>query len=150
MFERKKEHTTSMNTRDELIQNVVSTMRNQTKKMQLSVIPTLKSYIPLNEFLALHLLYKEGNHIVSEIAEHMHISNSSMTCISDRLMEREFVTRVRSQKDRRVVYLSITDKGKAFAEEMEKVLTKEYGEKLGHFTDEELQTFLRLLNKMDV
>ncbi|AEN88507.1 transcriptional regulator [Priestia megaterium WSH-002] len=109
-----------MNTRDELIQNVVSTMRNQTKKMQLSVIPTLKSYIPLNEFLALHLLYKEGNHIVSEIAEHMHISNSSMTCISDRLMEREFVTRVRSQKDRRVVYLSITDKGKAFAEEMEK------------------------------
>ena len=66
--------------------------------MQLSVIPTLKSYIPLNEFLALRLLYKEGNHIVSEIAEHMHISNSSMTCVSDRLMEREFVTRVRSQK----------------------------------------------------
>lgn len=53
-------------------------------------------------------------------------------------------------KDRRVVYLSITDKGKAFAEEMEKVLTKEYGEKLSHFTDEELQTFLRLLNKMDI
>ncbi|MEK1831137.1 MarR family transcriptional regulator [Priestia megaterium] len=68
------------------------------EKMQLSVIPTLKSYIPLNEFLALRLLYKEGNHIVSEIAEHMHISNSSMTCVSDRLMEREFVTRVRSQK----------------------------------------------------
>jgi DNA-binding MarR family transcriptional regulator len=80
----------------------------------------------------------------------MNISNSSMTCISDRLMEREFVTRVRSQKDRRVVYLSITDKGKAFAEEMERVLTKEYGEKLSHFTDEELQTFLRLLNKMDI
>jgi hypothetical protein len=33
---------------------------------------------------------------------------------------------------------------------MEKVLTKEYGEKLSHFTDEELQTFLRLLNKMDI
>ncbi len=65
-------------------------------------------------------------------------------------MEREFVTRVRSQRPPRCLLIALRIKEKRFAEEMERVLTKEYGEKLSHFTDEELQTFLRLLNKMDI
>ena len=50
--------------------------------------------------------------IASRIAKHVHLSPSTVVGVLDRLEEKDLVTRERDQKDRRKVYVRLTEKGR--------------------------------------
>jgi Transcriptional regulators len=54
------------------------------------------------------LLAKSGKRKVSELSEMLQLSNSTVSGIIDRLEKQEMVERIRSEEDRRVVYVDIT------------------------------------------
>lgn len=48
----------------------------------------------------------------SQVAEKLHLSRATMTVTVDRLVKKGYVERVRSQKDRRIVRLELTRRGR--------------------------------------
>lgn len=62
--------------------------------------------------LLLQKLEEEGPLKVSQLAEALLITAGAVTSFSDKLILGGYATRIRSEEDRRVVYLEITDKGR--------------------------------------
>ena len=65
----------------------------------------------------------------------------------DRLEKQGLVQRRRCDRDRRVVYVAITDKGLSVLEEIERPLNDLHRSQLEHMTDDELAQLSELLVK---
>ena len=70
------------------------------------------------------------------------------TRLSDKLLEKGFVERKRSEEDRRVVYLKITATGLALLSEIDKADTSELMKFMEVLTDEEAKKFSHLLDQI--
>ncbi|EIT84786.1 MarR family transcriptional regulator [Fictibacillus macauensis ZFHKF-1] len=139
-----------MSKREVLIQTLVSDYKNQIRKIRACFLPMLKEYIPLNEYAALNELHCHGDLMISEIADHLQVTNSHISVTSDKLINRGLVIRKNSAEDRRIVYLSITPKGEELAVNMDKVLHEFYEEKLSKMTIGEIETFISLIHKINL
>ncbi|MBO8157532.1 MAG: MarR family transcriptional regulator [Bacillaceae bacterium] len=83
----------------------------------------------------------------SRIAEEFSIGKSSVTAQINRLFKMGYITRKRDEKDRRVVYLSLTKKGEELIHMINENLYDVLGDILSNFKDEEIQTFIKLYEK---
>lgn len=75
---------------------------------------------PGSQAYILFLLEKKGKQKMTELAETLNLTPGAVTSSSDKLIEGGFIQRVRDEKDRRVVFLQISDEGKAELEELRK------------------------------
>ncbi|MEC0244934.1 MarR family winged helix-turn-helix transcriptional regulator [Paenibacillus chitinolyticus] len=73
-----------------------------------------------SQFLILEKLVKEGPQKVSSLAEALFITAGAITGMSDKLIAGGYAERIRTEEDRRVVFLDVTDKGR----EMVKVMSE--------------------------
>ncbi|WP_178022945.1 MarR family transcriptional regulator [uncultured Paenibacillus sp.] len=64
------------------------------------------------QYKMLYMLNASGTHTVSQLAEALGITSAAITGITDRLVTEGFVNRERGENDRRVVNISITDRGR--------------------------------------
>lgn len=71
----------------------------------------------------------------------------AITGLIDRLEKRELVERCRCTKDRRVVYVSITDVGLEILDQLEEPVSELHKQLAGHLSEEELRQLSRLLEK---
>ena len=94
----------------------------------------LKYDLTIAQYSALSALEQMRNECsMSELAEQIQQSSATMTGIVDRLVDKQWVGRRRSEADRRAVYVQVTDAG------LEMLRTVEA---------EEYQEVLRVLSKM--
>ncbi|NLR94482.1 MULTISPECIES: MarR family winged helix-turn-helix transcriptional regulator [Flammeovirga] len=70
------------------------------------------------------------------------------TRLSNKLIEKNYIIRKRSQTDRRVVYLKITDEGLELLKQIDIIESKDPFDILHKFTDEEAQQFSDLLDRL--
>lgn len=64
-----------------------------------------------SQLVALQLIQAQGEVIASQIAEAMHLTQSTVTTLLDRLEERQWIARTRHETDRRRVRVSLTALG---------------------------------------
>jgi DNA-binding MarR family transcriptional regulator len=81
------------------------------------------------QFHILKMLKQKGPFKVTTLAELMGVKPSAITVMIDKLIGQGFVMREHQEDDRRVVLLSITDKGAGTVE----LLTKQSNETIGRF-----------------
>jgi len=62
------------------------------------------------------VIAEQGTLRVSDLAKKMYLHPTTVVGILDRLEKRGLVSRSRSQEDRRVVYVSLTDEGRSLVE----------------------------------
>jgi DNA-binding MarR family transcriptional regulator len=67
---------------------------------------------------ALRYLLDDGPLTIGQLRAYLYISDSSTSDLTDRLQDAGLVTRTRSAKDNRVVYVALTPAGKKVAEEV--------------------------------
>lgn len=67
----------------------------------------------------LFLLERNGPKKMSELAESLHLTAGAVTTASDRLNDQGYLTRIRDEKDRRVVRLELTEQGKITLKELQ-------------------------------
>lgn len=65
----------------------------------------------LSEFAALELLYHKGRQTIQEIGKKVLLTSGSMTYVVDQLEGKGFVNRIGSEKDKRVIYVEISEEG---------------------------------------
>lgn len=82
-----------------------------------------------------------------EISKLLEIDTGLMTRMLDKLESKGMVQRQRSEADRRVVNLILTDKGRDVASRIPDIAPDVLNHRLRHFTRDEFSEFLRLLRK---
>lgn len=69
--------------------------------------------LTLPQMLVLTALSEDGTMPISHLARYVGSANSTVSGIVDRLEKMELVERVRSEEDRRVIYVGLTEKYRA-------------------------------------
>jgi len=85
---------------------------------------------------------------MSELAESVGMNMSSMTGIVDGLIETEVVERMRSKKDRRVVMVQMTPKGKKIVNKIRKYREKEVRDIVEYLDEKEREEIIRGFEKV--
>lgn len=102
----------------------------------------IKLGLTRSEVLVLYRLHAEGQQRASQVAQSLSITTGGLTGITDKLVRGGYITRKRDDKDRRVVYLTITKKGNEALKSMY-ASRKEFIDKLFHGVSKEEITQLR-------
>lgn len=100
------------------------------------------------QWVPLFKLRYNGVTTAAELARECLLDAGSMTRTLDRLEAKGFVRRLRSQQDRRVVKLELTDEGRQTAEQIPAVLCQVQNACLRGFEPAELDTLAGLLDRM--
>lgn len=107
-----------------------------------------RGLITVPQMLILEILNKKEECIMSELAEALSITTSATTGLIDRMIKLNLVTRSRSEKDRRIVKVNITRKGKntiaRIIEQRRKMMVETFG-KIGKY---ERKKYLEIMEKV--
>ncbi len=93
--------------------------------------------------MALSLLETEGTMTISTLAELMGSANSTISGVVDRLERMGFVRRVRSELDRRVIYVELTEQWKEIRRNTVTDVTTFFNKIVDPIAMEERETMLR-------
>jgi DNA-binding MarR family transcriptional regulator len=66
------------------------------------------------QIICLYEIYEKGVVTISVLSKSVHLSMSTLVGIIDRLEEKGFIKRTRYIKDRRIIFINITEKGTEF------------------------------------
>jgi DNA-binding MarR family transcriptional regulator len=102
-----------------------------------------------SQYNVLRILRGEGKPLaILEIASRTVAAVPGITGLIDRLERAGFVNRLRCDKDRRVIYVALTDRGAAAVAALDEPLLALHRQLLGHLTRDELKELVRLLEKV--
>lgn len=99
--------------------------------------------------LVLTVLGEEGPLPISALAERTGSANSTVSGIVDRLEKLELARRERSEGDRRVIYVTATDKYKALRKKAETNVSGYFSTLLDHMPQSDRAEVLSALKKLD-
>ncbi|SHI59073.1 DNA-binding transcriptional regulator, MarR family [Clostridium cavendishii DSM 21758] len=101
-----------------------------------------------NEVLAILLIYRQKSVTMSDVAEYINAPLNTATGVISRLEKKEIVERKRDAEDKRVVNITLTDKGSQFVE-AEKGDIEYYIKKIYEaLTEEEKKITFSIVNKV--
>jgi DNA-binding MarR family transcriptional regulator len=102
-----------------------------------------------SQYNVLRILRGEGKPLpILEIASRTIAVVPGITGLIDRLEQAGFVNRLRCAKDRRVIYVALTDEGMTTLAELDEPLVALHQKLLGHLPQGELKELIRLLEKV--
>ena len=101
------------------------------------------------QYNILRILRGEGKPLpILEIASRTITVVPGITGLIDRLERAGFVNRLRCEKDRRVIYVALTDQGTRTLADLNEPLIALHRKLLGHLSQAELKELIRLLEKV--
>ncbi|MDF2679845.1 MAG: MarR family transcriptional regulator [Brevibacillus sp.] len=100
------------------------------------------------QFILLRVLHQRGRSTVSELANILKQSNSATTIALNRLVKAGFIDRIRDEQDRRVVWVTLSEKAVPLIESLLSRRRELLGKLLENLSDEELIQFTHFLVKM--
>jgi DNA-binding MarR family transcriptional regulator len=96
----------------------------------------------------LQFLDNDGPLMMSEIATKLGITLGGVTALANRMDRAQLIERRRSEEDRRVVRLVITDEGKALLDKLSKARSKTLQKYFSKLSADEIKELERLCRKM--
>jgi DNA-binding MarR family transcriptional regulator len=120
------------------LQSVVQTVDRQLVEHDL----THAQWVPL------YKLYRGECATMAGLARDLQIDPAAMTRALDRLEAKGLVRRARSEQDRRVVRLELTDAGRRLAPQVPAVLSQVLNAHLAGFSEAEWETLIDLLQRV--
>lgn len=100
------------------------------------------------QWLVMYYLLRYGKMSQRDLGEKMDIKDSTVVRLIDRMEKDQFVERAKDVKDRRVTYVTLTEKGKKRIEELLPIgeeMSKTFS---ANISEEEFEIFNKVLNKM--
>ncbi|ASB88810.1 MarR family transcriptional regulator [Bacillus sonorensis] len=138
-----------MKVREQMMYDMEALLRTVFKQIRDEINELLEKEMSRNEFMILRLLSEQGPKKVTEFATILGVSASHITAVTDTLVEKGWITRVRSKEDRRIIKIHLTDAGKEIIRYFEEKKTEYYFKRFSCYSDEELKTLIDLFSKLD-
>ena len=104
--------------------------------------------ISVPQMAIMQLLLKEKICTMTDISEHLGITMAAATGLADRLVAAKLVQRSGHLKDRRIVNITLTEKGKAIVQDARRQMEKVTEDVFGKLTDEERKNYLHIVEKL--
>jgi DNA-binding MarR family transcriptional regulator len=115
----------------------------------MQLLDTERFRLTLPQFYTLLNLHQmSGTCKMSDLADATHQSAASLTGVVDRLLEKELVTRVRHERDRRQVMVVVTPQGNTLISEIKQARREQMQAALAHIQMHEIETLLALLDRV--
>jgi DNA-binding MarR family transcriptional regulator len=137
-----------MTNRLDLIHELEQTFRQLLRQLRREFSATWGDRLTGAEFGVLWQLYVKSPQIVSALSQECGVSVSHITHVADQLEKKNLAVRRRSQADKRVVEIHITEEGKRVAQELGERKNEFIRQKFSPLSTEELEILLRLLQKL--
>lgn len=99
-------------------------------------------------FIIQTLGMKNDSATMSELSNIFSIPATTMTSMIDRLVDKEYLNRFRSKEDRRVVKVSLSEKGREFYTKQHKLSLKSKVSLLEELSESEQDAFISLMIKL--
>jgi DNA-binding MarR family transcriptional regulator len=116
-------------------------MRSQTDELA-------KGKITIPQFLVLHIVSKSGAQKMSFLAKEMGVSLPAMSGLINRLHKLGMVKRIYDQADRRIIRVSLTEKGKNLVKQVILQRQRMISNIFSTVRPQEREEFLRILSKI--
>jgi DNA-binding MarR family transcriptional regulator len=101
------------------------------------------------QYNILRILRGEGKPLpILEIASRTITIVPGITGLIDRLERAGFVNRLRCEKDRRVIFVALTDQGAKILADLDEPLLALHRKLMGHLSQSDLKDLIRLLEKL--
>jgi DNA-binding MarR family transcriptional regulator len=91
---------------------------------------------------------KAGSLSMNELSDKMNLDTSTMTRVIDKLVRDELIVRDRAESDRRVVVVSLTEKGNTAAEELRSSVNQYYKKIVQSIPEGEVLDILQSVSKL--
>lgn len=101
------------------------------------------------QMLVLTALSEEGTMPISRLAQYVGSANSTVSGIVDRLEKMRLVRRIRSEDDRRVIYVALTDEYRSMQKRMEPSVSAYLAKPLRALSRQELDGICTAMEKLD-
>jgi DNA-binding MarR family transcriptional regulator len=101
------------------------------------------------QILLLYAVLEMGTPTISELSQHLKITQGVVSRMVDRLVEKGMLERTRDKSDRRVVFVSLSESGRDHAEKMITYHLEKLRQQFQAVRKEDRETFLRLLQQID-
>ena len=98
------------------------------------------------QYLVLLVLWEEGTLMVNAIGERLYLDSGTLTPLLKRMETKELLTRIRCKEDERIMWITLTEKGKQL-EETVKDIPSRLKESIA-LSAEELETLRTLVYKI--
>lgn len=113
---------------DELVNQLLSVMPYLPKKLFGETPLMEEADLHPTHFHILHMVENDGPLKMRAIADKLSIKKSNLTPLVRKLLEKELVARQQDEADKRIVYIQLTDSGRAYLAEkkalLENVMTR--------------------------
>lgn len=138
---------------DETIKNLVdryiAVSLSVEKKAGSLVKDQIGSDLTNDQHFTLRYINQVGSCTSSELAEVFDVQKSAITAIIQRLWEKGLIQRTRDEKDRRVVYLTLTDKGNELYLNAEERIHQLVESLITKFDPTEIKQFIETFEKLN-
>lgn len=135
----------------ELVDRYISVSFSVTKKAEALIKEQIGNDGDLtnDQHYTLRYMHRAGSCTSSELAEVFEVKKSAITAIINRMWEKGLIQRTRDENDRRVVYLTLTDKGKELYLKTEERITRLVESFITSFDQQEIEQFIKTYEKLN-
>lgn len=134
---------------EDLINRYVDVSFAVTKKAENLIKDSIGDTITNDQHYTLRYIHKAGTCTSTELAEVFDVKRSAITAIVNRLTEKELIKRTRDENDRRVLYLTLSDKGTELFEKTEEKIHKLVESIIMSFEEAEIVSFIETYEKLN-
>lgn len=120
-----------------------------TKKAEALIKEEISSDLTNEQHYTLRYINHVGSCTSSQLADVFEVKKSAITAIVNRMWEKGLITRKRDENDRRIVYLSLTDKGQELFDKTEKRIYKLVESLITRFDQTEIVEFIKTYEKLN-
>ncbi|HLO12753.1 MAG TPA: MarR family transcriptional regulator [Pseudoneobacillus sp.] len=133
----------------DLVDRYISVSLSVEKKGGALVKDQIGSDLTNDQHFTLRYINQVGTCTSSELAEVFDVQKSAITAIIQRMWEKGLIERTRDEKDRRVVYLTLTAKGKELYLKAEERIHSLVESLITKFDQSEITQFIETFEKLN-
>lgn len=133
----------------ELINRYLTVTFSVTKKGENLIKDSVGDRITYDQHYTLRYINRVGTCTSTEIAAAFEVNKSAITAIINRLTEKELIKRTRDKNDRRVIYLTLTEKGIDLFTKTEVKIQKLVESIINSFEENEFVQFIETYEKLN-
>lgn len=101
-----------------------------------------------DQYYVLRYIYKRGVCTSTELADVFAVNKSAITAMTNRLVEKGMIARGKDEDDRRIIALSLTERGKEWLVETEQKIYELVETMMTKLSHEEIEQFIQTYEKL--
>ncbi|MDQ0157145.1 MarR family winged helix-turn-helix transcriptional regulator [Robertmurraya andreesenii] len=134
---------------ENLVNRYIDVSFSVTKKAEAMITAQIGSDLTPDQHYILRYINRVGSCTSTELAEVFEVNKSAITAIITRLWEKGFIQRTRDENDRRVVYLTLTEKGTQYFKNTEERIHHLVRQFITKFDQQEINQFIDSFEKLN-